>query len=58
MTANLGKQPLMISVDRAADAILAAAAKGKHTAYVPGVWRPIMAVIRSIPSFVFRKMKL
>lgn len=58
MTANLGKQPLMIPVGRAADAIVAAAAKGKHTAYVPGVWRIIMGIIRAIPSFLFKKMKL
>lgn len=52
------KLPLMIPPQRAAKAILAAAARRTHTAYVPGVWRLIMFVIRAIPSFIFRKLNL
>jgi len=56
MTANMGKQPLMRSAEEAAEKIHKAIQKGRMTAYVPGVWRPIMFVIRSIPSFLFRRM--
>ncbi|MGC8668809.1 MAG: SDR family NAD(P)-dependent oxidoreductase [Chthonomonadales bacterium] len=52
------KLPLMIPPERAAAAILAAAARRRHTAYVPGIWRPIMFIIRNIPSFLFRKLNL
>jgi len=50
--------PLMIPAERAAAAILAAAARRVHTAYVPGIWRPIMFIIRNIPSRIFRKLNL
>ena len=36
---------------------LAAAARGKRNVYVPWKWRPIMFVIRAIPSFLFQLMK-
>lgn len=58
MTKGLDKLPMLIPVDQAAREILAAAARGAHTAYVPGKWRPIMCIIRSIPSFLFRRLKI
>ncbi len=57
MTAGLGKMPLMITADKAASQIITAAQAGKRTVYVPGAWRPIMAIIRMIPSAVFQRMK-
>jgi NAD(P)-dependent dehydrogenase (short-subunit alcohol dehydrogenase family) len=56
MTQGLGKMPLMIPADTAAAAILAAARRQANTVYVPGAWRWIFLVIRTIPSFLFRKM--
>ena len=56
MTEGMGKQPLMRSAEEAAQKIHKAITKGKMTAYVPGVWCPIMFVIRSIPSILFRRM--
>jgi hypothetical protein len=47
-----------ISADKAAELILKAQRKQKAIVYVPGKWRPIMFVIRSIPSFVFRKLSI
>ncbi len=47
-----------ISADRAADTILRCRDTGKTVAYVPFKWRPIMFVIRSIPSFIFRKLSI
>ena len=45
-----------ISADRAAELILRARDARKTIAYVPWQWRPIMFVIRNIPSVVFRRM--
>ena len=56
MTKDVTKKPLLISADEAARAILAAARLGKHTAYVPWKWQPIMLIIRNIPSAIFKKL--
>jgi NAD(P)-dependent dehydrogenase (short-subunit alcohol dehydrogenase family) len=58
MTKGLDKLPMLIPAEKAAAGILAAARAGVHTAYVPGAWRPIMFVIRSIPSFLFKKLNI
>jgi NAD(P)-dependent dehydrogenase (short-subunit alcohol dehydrogenase family) len=56
MTQGLDKLPMLIPVEKAAAAILAAARGGPETVYVPGAWRPIMWVMRSVPSFLFKKI--
>ncbi len=56
MTKDVAKKPLLISAETAADTILKAAAASKRVVYVPWKWRPIMAIIRAIPSFIFRKL--
>ena len=48
---------MMIQPADAASQILRAAARGAQNVYVPGKWRPIMFIIRSIPSFLFQRMK-
>jgi short-subunit dehydrogenase len=48
----------LISADRAAQVILRKAERGALCAYVPARWRLLMWVIRSIPSFVFRRLKI
>ncbi len=55
MTAGRDKLPLLIDADRAAREIVAALPAG-GTRYVPFAWAPIMTVVRSIPSVVFRRM--
>jgi len=40
----------------AARLILAGAARGAATVYVPARWRPIMAILRAIPSRIFRRL--
>lgn len=47
-----------ITADAAAKAILKARSRGRTIVYVPFKWRPIMFVIRNIPSFVFRKLDI
>jgi len=48
----------LISPDQAAERILAAARRGPATVYVPRRWRLVGLIIRSIPSFLFRKLKI
>ena len=58
MTDGLEKLPMVIDVDVAAKKIFKAITQGGGTSYVPIQWAPIMAVIRSIPSVVFRRMSI
>ena len=58
MTKGMDKLPLVVSAEAAARELLAGAARGVQTVYVPGKWRPIMFVIRHIPSFVFRRLDI
>jgi NAD(P)-dependent dehydrogenase (short-subunit alcohol dehydrogenase family) len=57
MTAGLDLKGA-ISADRAAELILRARDRKRAIVYVPGKWRPIMFVIRNIPSFVFRRLSI
>lgn len=57
MTAGL-RLPFMISADAAADGILKLARNGTGSGYVPWIWRPIMTIIRFVPSFIFRKTNI
>ena len=58
MTRGLDKLPMLIAADEAARQIVAAAESGVHTAYVPGKWRYVMAILRAIPSGIFRKLNV
>lgn len=57
MTAGLRMRGA-ISADAAAAKILRARDRERTIAYVPWKWRPIMFVIRNIPSFVFRRLSI
>ena len=48
----------LISADRAAELTIRCAQKRKAVAYIPARWRLMMAVIRWMPSIVFRKLKV
>ncbi|TNE84393.1 MAG: SDR family NAD(P)-dependent oxidoreductase [Deltaproteobacteria bacterium] len=58
MTEGLDKLPMAIDADQSADGIFRAMARRADTAYVPFQWMPIMAVIKSIPSVIFRRLPL
>ncbi len=58
MTDGLAKLPLMISAEKAASLIVEHAKKGTAVAYVPGVWKVLMAVIRSIPQAIFQRLDI
>lgn len=47
-----------ISADRAAGLVLKARDRRRSIVYVPWKWRPIMFVIRNIPSVVFRRLSI
>lgn len=57
MTQGL-KMPGMISPEQAAAEILLAAKDKVRVAYVPGKWKPIMAVIRAIPAPIFKHLNI
>lgn len=56
MTAHLPKGPLFATPDRVADGIVKAVARKRHTVYVPGWWRFIMAVVRWLPDTIFKRL--
>jgi decaprenylphospho-beta-D-erythro-pentofuranosid-2-ulose 2-reductase len=56
MTAGLDRLPFLVSAERAADLIMRAAGRGTSTVYVPERWRVVMAMLRMIPSVVFRRL--
>lgn len=58
MTAEVEGMFWVVSADRAAEIILDKAKKGAKTAYVPARWRLVSWIIRSIPSFIFRRLKV
>ncbi len=58
MTKGMDRLPLLVSAEAAASELLAGAARGRRVVYVPAKWRPIMFVIRHIPSFVFRHLDI
>ena len=57
MTEGLDSLPLLITADEAAKQIVAGARRGSNVVYVPFAWRPIMAIIRAVPSFIFQRLK-
>jgi len=52
------RSPLICRREKAAAIILRAWKKKKHSIYVPGFWRWIMAIIRNIPEPIFLRTKL
>jgi short-subunit dehydrogenase len=58
MTKGLDKLPMAISANGAATGIVRAIANSSSTAYVPKRWMPIMTIIRSIPSVIFRRLSI
>lgn len=58
MTAGMGNLLWMISSDEAARRIMAAGDKSRGTVYVPRRWRFVSWVLRSIPSFIFKRLEV
>ncbi len=59
MTAGIPKGgPLWATPDAVAADIARAVAKGRRVVYTPWFWRPIMLIIRHLPWFVFKRLKI
>lgn len=58
MTKEFKKGALWAKPDAIAHGILRAADRGRSVVYLPGFWLPIMLVIRHIPEFIFKRIKL
>lgn len=58
MTAAFPKGPLWAKADQVAAGIVRAVDRSATVVYLPGFWRCIMFVIRSIPEALFRKLSL
>ena len=50
--------PLTATADQAAAAIIKAMRQNRNTVYVLGRWRWVMAVVRNLPEFIFKRTKL
>jgi len=58
MTAAFRKGALWASPQAVAVAIVRAMDRGTPVIYTPWFWRPIMWIIRCVPEFVFRRLRL
>ncbi len=59
MTANIETpKPLTATPQQAANVIFKAYKKKKNVVYVTSIWWLIMMIIRNIPEFIFKKMKM
>jgi short-subunit dehydrogenase len=58
MTAGMKKNALFATPERVARGILRAADARKDEVYLPGFWRLIMFIIRSIPERIFKRLRL
>lgn len=58
MTAHVKKGPLFAKPDVVARGIYQAMTGGKNVVYLPGFWRLIMAIVKSVPESIFKRLKL
>ncbi|MEM7798486.1 MAG: SDR family NAD(P)-dependent oxidoreductase [Chloroflexota bacterium] len=58
MLANATRTTGAITAEAAADQIVAAIERKRQVVYVPGWWRFVMLTIKSIPSFIFRRLNI
>ncbi|HRE50185.1 MAG TPA: SDR family oxidoreductase [Flavitalea sp.] len=59
MTEHLSLPPLLTATPKqVGEAVYKAVMRKRNTTYVKGIWRWIMCIIRCIPEFIFKKMKL
>jgi short-subunit dehydrogenase len=58
MTAHLEKGPLWASPEKIGAIIVRSIEKGRHTVYAPSFWRLILFIVRALPDFIFKRIKL
>ena len=57
MTAQFEKGALWSTPELVAKNIVKSIDKKRHTVYTPGYWRIIMALVQSVPEFIFKRLK-
>ncbi|WP_114240534.1 SDR family oxidoreductase [Dyella sp. C9] len=58
MTRNFKKGALWAKPDAIAKGIVRATDRGRSVVYLPWFWQPIMLIIKHVPEFVFKRIKL
>jgi len=58
MTLGIPKSRLFASASRAGRAVYRAIETRRDVVYIPWFWRPIMAVVNSLPEAVFKRLRL
>jgi decaprenylphospho-beta-D-erythro-pentofuranosid-2-ulose 2-reductase len=56
MTEGMAPAPFSVTADVVADAVIEALKSGRRTVWVPGVLRPVFAVMRLLPRAVWRRL--
>jgi decaprenylphospho-beta-D-erythro-pentofuranosid-2-ulose 2-reductase len=56
MTEGMAEAPFATDPDAVAAVVVAALAKGRETAYAPGILRPVMGTIKMLPRQIFRRL--
>ena len=56
MTEGMKAAPLSVTADAVADAIVRGIARGRDIVWVPPAMRYVMAVLRHLPTAVFRRL--
>jgi len=58
MTFNLAKKPFAVTPEYVGKKIIQALKDKQDIVYIPWFWRYIMLIIKSIPEFIFKRLKL
>jgi short-subunit dehydrogenase len=58
MTATMKKNPLFANPQRVGRGIHRAIERRRDVVYIPWFWRPLMAVVRSLPERIFKRLHL
>ncbi|MFK7857897.1 MAG: SDR family NAD(P)-dependent oxidoreductase [Granulosicoccus sp.] len=60
MTADIEKKPavLWVEAEQVAKAVVSGWQAGKDVVYAPWFWRPIMRIIREVPTRIFKKLSI
>jgi short-subunit dehydrogenase len=58
MTAHLPRNALFASPETVGRAVVRAVDRGRDRIYVPGFWLPVMLLIRHVPEWIFKRLRL
>ncbi|MBI5068444.1 MAG: SDR family oxidoreductase [Deltaproteobacteria bacterium] len=58
MTAHLRRNALFASPETVGRAVVRAVDRGRDRIYVPGFWLPVMLVVRHVPGWIWKRLRL